>query len=112
MGAGVIVFGISRLKPLSFDAQFLVGLGMMNFNASNNTLLQLFVDDELRGRIMCLYTLAMMGLTPLGSLEIGFVGEHVSPRVAVVGAGCVSQLSCAYIASRVKALSRPTAIAA
>jgi MFS family permease len=112
MGAGVIVFGISRLKPLSFAAQFLVGLGMMNFNASNNTLLQLFVDDELRGRVMSLYTLAMMGLTPLGSLEIGFVGEHVSPRAAVVGAGCVSLLCCAYIVSRVKALSRPTAIAA
>jgi len=81
--AGIAVFAASPWIALSLAAQLMVGAGLTNFRASNNTLLQLFVDDELRGRVMSCYTLASLGMTPLGALEVGFLGEHLGPRTAV-----------------------------
>jgi MFS family permease len=96
MAAAVMTFGLSRWMALSMAAQLFVGAGLMNYMATTNTLLQLFVSDELRGRVMSIYTLSFIGMAPIGSLEVGFIGQHVSPRVAVficglvaLGCGCV-----------------------
>ena len=47
----------------------MIGAGLTNFSASNNTLVQLFVTDDLRGRVMSTYQLAAVGMTPLGALK-------------------------------------------
>ena len=55
---GIVVFGLSRSIALSLVAQFVIGAGLTNFRASNNTLVQMFVNDDLRGRVMSTYQLA------------------------------------------------------
>ena len=80
---GIFVFGVSSIMWLSLLAQMLIGAGLLNHTATSNTMLQLFVSDELRGRVMSMYTLSFIGLAPLGSLEVGFVGERVNPQTAV-----------------------------
>jgi MFS family permease len=92
----IIVFGLSHWMILSLIAQTVIGAGIINYMAGTNTMLQMFVSDELRGRVMSIYTLSFIGLAPIGSLEVGFVGEHVSPQVAVVICGVVSLL-CGWI---------------
>jgi len=106
MASGVMLFGLSRWMALSMSAEFLVGVGLMNYMATTNTLVQLFVSDELRGRVMSIYTLSFIGMAPLGSLEVGFIGQHVGPRAAVFGCGLVA-LTCGCIL-----LTRLTLIAA
>src|SRR5258708_35933593 len=71
--AGIFIFGISHSMALSLFAQMLIGIGLMNHMVTTNTMLQLFVSDELRGRLMSLYSLSIIGTAPLGSLEVGFV---------------------------------------
>jgi len=56
----------------------------------------MFVTDELRGRVMSLYLLSFIGTAPLGSLAVGFIGEHQSPRVAVFFCAAFSLL-CGFI---------------
>jgi MFS family permease len=90
------VFGVSQWMALSLVAQMLIGAGLMNHMVTTNTMLQLFVKDELRGRVMSIYTLSFIGTAPLGSLEVGFVGEHLSPRVAVAICAMFS-LICGFI---------------
>jgi MFS family permease len=90
------VFGMSRWLALSLVAQMLIGAGLMNHMVTTNTMLQMFVSDDLRGRVMSIYTLSFIGTAPLGSLEVGFVGEHVSPRAAVVLCSIFS-LVCGFI---------------
>ena len=94
--ASIFAFGMSLSMPLSLLAQMLIGVGLMHQMVTTNTMLQLFVTDELRGRVMSLYTLSFIGTAPLGSLEVGFLGDHASPRIAVVicsffalGCGCL-----------------------
>ncbi|MGH7907359.1 MAG: MFS transporter [Candidatus Binataceae bacterium] len=93
MAIAIAVFGLSPLYGLSIGAQMVIGAGMMNYMAATNTLVQLFVTDELRGRVMSIYTMSFIGLAPIGSLEVGFTGAHLGPRsatliCAAVGLGC------------------------
>jgi MFS family permease len=46
----------------------LAGFGMMVQMATSNTSLQTMVDEDKRRRVMGLYALALLGVTPLGSL--------------------------------------------
>jgi MFS family permease len=73
-----------------------IGVGLMNHMVTTNTLLQLFVSDELRGRVMSIYTLSFIGTAPLGSLSVGYIGEHFSPRTAVLFCAAFSLL-CGFV---------------
>jgi len=74
--AGLAVFALSEVPWLSMTALALTGFGMViHFNATN-TLLQSMADKDKRGRIVALYSLSFMGITPLGSLAAGFLAEY------------------------------------
>ncbi len=90
---GIVVFGMSRSIPLSLAAQFVIGAGLTNFRASNNTLVQMFVTDDLRGRVMSTYQLAAVGMTPIGALEVGYMGSHLGPMPTVVICGLIILMS-------------------
>ena len=59
------------------------------FMALTNTLLQLNVPEEMRGRVMSVYTLVPMGMMPLGSMVIGSVGDVIGVPVTVAIAGVI-----------------------
>ena len=89
-------FGLSTWMWLSLLTQLLIGVGLMNHMVTTNTLLQLFVSDELRGRVMSIYTLSFIGTAPIGSLTVGYIGEHFSPRTAVMVCAAFS-LMCGFL---------------
>ncbi|MGH7935014.1 MAG: MFS transporter [Candidatus Binataceae bacterium] len=101
----IVVFGLSPFMSLSLVAQMLIGAGLINYMASTNTMLQLFVSDELRGRVMSLYTLSFIGMAPFGSLAVGFIGEHFSPEIAVVICGLISLATAALLLTRLPLLA-------
>jgi MFS family permease len=90
---GIVTFGMSSWLMLSLIAQLVIGAGLTNFRASNNTLVQLFVSDELRGRVMSTYQLASVGMMPLGALAVGFMGHTLGPQHTVEICGVVTLLS-------------------
>lgn len=58
-------------------AMFFLGLGMIMGLISSNTLLQQVVDNDKRGRIMSLYTIAFIGTVPWGNLFAGSVAQKI-----------------------------------
>jgi len=103
--AGIVMFGLSRDMSLSLAAQMLTGAALINYMASTNTLLQMFVSDELRGRVMSLYTISFIGAAPLGALEVGFIGEHMSPEVAVEICGAIALLCGIFMITRLRMIA-------
>jgi MFS family permease len=99
-------FGVSRWMALSMLAQMFVGVGLMNHMVTTNTLLQMFVTDELRGRVMSIYTLSFIGSAPLGSLAVGFIGEHWSARVAVMFCAMFSLLCGFLLLTKLKLIAQ------
>ncbi len=73
---------------------FLCGLGACAgvFSATVNTLLQLHTPAFLRGRIMSYYTVALLGLTPLGGSISAFAADVVGVRAAFFAGGALFAL--------------------
>ena len=71
---GAIVFGHSRLIPLTALANFGLGFCMVSTMVSATTISQTTVSDEMRGRVMGLFPLAM-GLQMLAGLPVGIFGQ-------------------------------------
>ena len=66
-----------------------LGAGMMLLIASGNTVLQTIVDDDKRGRVMSIYTMAFLGMTPFGSMIAGSLAEAFgAPGALIVGGSC------------------------
>ena len=55
----------------------LLGVGFMLTFTLINTLLQTQLVDEMRGRVLSLYTLTFFGFTPFGNLAIGSLSEWI-----------------------------------
>jgi predicted MFS family arabinose efflux permease len=94
------ILGLAWVRQVSVAAVFLfaVGLSAIMTVASCNTTLQLTTPDELRGRVMSLYTLIFGGTFPIGSLLVGSVAERWSIQTALLGAGAVGLLGVATLA--------------
>jgi predicted MFS family arabinose efflux permease len=91
-GLSLIGFALSRNVALSCVLLVITGVSMILVTASVNTVLQTIVREEMRGRIMSLYTMAFVGTTPVGGLAGGAVATHIGAPAAVVlgGAGCLA----------------------
>ena len=61
-----------------------MGAGSICFIATNNANLQLRADPSMRGRVMSLNAIALLGSTPIGALLVGYVSDVGSPRVALL----------------------------
>jgi predicted MFS family arabinose efflux permease len=90
-GACIILFSLSRSFWLSAALLVPAGFSMMVQMASSNTLIQSMVPDELRGRVMAVYSMMFMGMAPLGALLAGaLAGRLGAPlTVALGGAVCI-----------------------
>ncbi len=85
-GVGLITFSFSRCLWLSLLLLSIAGCGMMVQMASSNTLLQILVDDDKRGRTMAFYAMAFMGMAPFGSLIAGgLAGLIGAPHTVLAG---------------------------
>jgi MFS family permease len=68
-----------------------LGMGFMMEFVLINSLLQMHVGNEMRGRVMSLYTLSYFGFSPFGNLAIGALSEAwgmartISLSAAIVG---------------------------
>ena len=84
---GLMAFSVSSGLLVSLALLVITGFGMVVEFASSNTLLQSMVDDQMRGRIVALYSMSFMGFTPLGSLMMGGLAEIAGVQVTVFIAG-------------------------
>lgn len=97
LGTGMICFAISRSLPLSLLFIAIAGLSQMMHTACTNTLLQLHVDDDKRGRVMSFYTVCLQGTMPFGSLLSGAIAGVVGGQWAVACMGSFCLLSSLFI---------------
>jgi len=99
-GAGLLGVAASRGFAMAVACQVVAGLGMIRFTATTNTLIQLLVDDEYRGRVMGLHTVMFMGMAPLGSLLLGAIAEPFGPRLALLVAAAAPLAALVFLATR------------
>jgi MFS family permease len=90
-GAGLVALSFTNIIPITIGLMFIIGLGLMLNSASCNTILQTITDDDMRGRVMSFYTMAIMGTAPFGSLLAGSLARLISTQYAILigGVSCI-----------------------
>lgn len=87
------LLGLMPSLPFAYVALFVVGAFSVTFRATATSILQLYADPQMRGRVISLLVLATAGTTPLGGPLIGWICETTSPRVACVVGGVGTALA-------------------
>ncbi len=106
LGSGLIVFALSRYLPLSLFAMLFVGLGLILQIAAGNTVLQTIIDDDKRGRVMSLYTMSFLGMTPFGNLLGGFLAHQIGSTSTLIMGGVACILGSIYFNRQLPSLRK------
>lgn len=97
---------VSPSYQLTLGLLFLAGIASVAFSATANINLQLLAPDALRGRILSLYSVLFVGLTPVGAALTGAVAEHwdVQTTLVVNGLGCVLGVAAGLVFVRARSM--------
>ena len=96
-GAGLLGVALSPSYPFAVACQLVAGLGMLRFTATTNTLIQLLVDNDYRGRVMGLHTMMFMGVSPIGGLLLGAIAQPFGPRAAILVSATAPLVAAAFL---------------
>ncbi|MDY6845457.1 MAG: MFS transporter, partial [Thermodesulfobacteriota bacterium] len=86
----------------------ILGLSSIFYLTSTNTTIQLMVPDNLRGRIMSIFTLLMLGIMPIGSLFAGSIANKYGSPLALLIGGCGGIVATTFFARSVKKAKKQT----
>lgn len=89
IGIGLIAFGLSRELWLSVLILVVIGGGGILQLTGGNTIIQTLVEDDKRGRVMSLYTLAVIGTQPLGNLLAGSIAQYIGAANTIIACGII-----------------------
>ena len=103
-GLSLTLFGLSRRLGLSLPILFLTGLTTVLQTAASNTLLQTLSPDDMRGRVMSLFSMMFLGMAPFGAFFAGAAAQRIgAPATEMIGGG-VCIVAALYFARRLPAL--------
>ena len=86
-GAALSVFAVNSTLALAFPIVVALGFSVIMVIAGSNTLIQVWVEDAYRGRVMAIFSMAFLGIAPLGSIAIGNIAHWVGVQPALLGCG-------------------------
>ncbi|MEP7356199.1 MAG: MFS transporter [Anaerolineales bacterium] len=102
----LLAFAVVTNLYLSLALALLLGLIFMIQFTLINTLLQLNVADEMRGRVLSLYVLTWFGFAPFGNLAMGNLAEHWGLSLTIGLAAVVAMVLAALVFAIVPRLRR------
>jgi len=105
-GAATIVFGMSRVFPLSVAAYMAVGVADQISVVMRSTAIQLSTPDEIRGRVSSVNFIFIGASNQLGAVESGFVAAATNAPFAVVTGGLACLIVLAIVAAKMPELRR------
>jgi MFS family permease len=95
MAFGVAILAAAAAPTLAAEMVVIAAVGVVSiaFISTANSILQLRSRDDMRGRIMALYSVVFLGVTPIGAPVVGFVAERFGPRAGLVLGGAATLLA-------------------
>ena len=90
-GSSLVLFANAPSTWHALPLLVVIGCGILMISVSVNMILQTIVDDDKRGRVMSLYTVAFLGISPFGALAAGALADLAGPRLTITlgGISCV-----------------------
>jgi len=100
--AGTALALLPQMPSTAFALPLLIviGFGILVTSVSVNMILQTIVDDDKRGRVMSLYTVAFLGVSPFGALTAGALADVIGPRATLTLGGLACAATALVLAQR------------
>jgi MFS family permease len=93
-GAAMFMLAAAPTLPIAFPFALLVGLTSVTYVTMSQAMMQVRADPTMRGRVLALQAMVIVGSTPVGGPLLGYVCDTLGPRAgialgaaAAVGAG-------------------------
>jgi len=102
LGFGLVGLAFADKFLIALMLLFFIGFGMVVIIASCNMLVQNIVEDDKRGRVMSLYTMAFMGTTPIGSLFGGIIAHKIGVPHTFLLAGLIMLIGSIVFSTKLK----------
>jgi MFS family permease len=85
----LIAVSLTHSVPVALVLFVLLGWGSVTTLATMNTLIQLEVPDNLRGRVFSTYLWGLQGIAPFGSLLVGWLAQNWGVPGAALACGLI-----------------------
>jgi MFS family permease len=89
----IFLFSFTRDFNTASLLMFFSGFGLLSFASQANTTIQMLVKSEFRGRVMSIYVLMFIGLTPFGNFQVGLVSEYWGTSFALQAGAVIVLIS-------------------
>jgi len=96
----LFIFSLSNIFIVSLLVIMFGGWGMVSYLAAANSYIQVSVPDELRGRVMSVYSFVFLGTVPIGNAIMGFIADKAGTTNAVTGAGIICIIASGIFAKK------------
>lgn len=96
----LFIFSFSKIFVVSLIAIMFGGLGMVSYLATANSYIQVSVPDELRGRVMSVYSFIFLGTVPIGNAIMGIVADKAGTTHTVTAAGVLCIIASGIFAKK------------
>ena len=93
LGVGLVCFSRATVLWFALPCMFSMGLGGVLLMASSNTVIQTVVDNQMRGRVMALFTMSFTGTAPLSNLVMGWIAQRIGGATVLAFTGSICVLS-------------------
>jgi len=90
VGAALALFALTPGPWVAFPVLMVLGFSVIVTIAGSNTLIQTRVDNAFRGRVMAIFSMAFLGVAPLGSFMVGSITHYLGIRPTLVGCGLLT----------------------
>jgi MFS family permease len=91
--AALALFAFNKNPYIATVLLAIVGFGVVLYFSTSNTVLQTIVPDDMRGRVMGIWTLIFGGMIPLGSLEAGVMADFLGTPATIAIGACICALA-------------------
>jgi MFS family permease len=96
----LFIFSLSNVFFVSLFVIMFCGWGMVSYLAAANSYIQVSVPDELRGRVMSVYSFVFIGSVPIGNAIVGMIADKAGTTNAVTGSGIICIIASGIFAKK------------
>ena len=100
-GLALALFALNSLHALAYPILMALGFSVVLIAAGSNTLLQSWVRDDMRGRVMATFSMAFLGIAPLGSLAVGSLAHAIGIRPTLFLCGILTITAGGLLGQRI-----------
>ena len=98
----LLAFSLSKNIFISIPFLLVVGWGLVSFLATANSYIQLSAPDNLRGRVMSVFTLVFLGTAPIGNSLVGAMADYIGTPYTVSISAVICIIASLLFAMRKK----------